>query len=111
SKFGLEVTSCASGAEALDLCGMETFDLILMDIVMPDMDGIEALRRLRSDETGRNGQTPSIALTAKLASEDISSYAAVGFDGVAGKPINVRELAQAIAPFMIGARESAPIDL
>ena len=102
SKFGLSVTTAASGPEALDLCGIETFDLILMDIVMPDMDGIETLRRLRNDETGRNAQTPAIALTAKLASEDVSSYAAVGFDGVAGKPIIVRELAQAIAPFMVG---------
>lgn len=107
SKFGLAVTTCASGAEALDLCGIETFDLILMDIVMPDMDGIETLRRLRGDETGRNSQTPAIALTAKLASEDVSSYAAVGFDGVAGKPISVRELAQAIAPFMVGIEETA----
>jgi len=101
SKFGLDVTTCASGAEALDLCGIETFDLILMDIVMPDMDGIETLRRLRNDETGRNEQTPSIALTAKLSSEDVANYASVGFDGVAGKPINVRELAQVIAPFMV----------
>jgi signal transduction histidine kinase len=107
SKFGLAVTTCASGAEALDLCGIETFDLILMDIVMPDMDGIETLRQLRGDETGRNSQTPAIALTAKLASEDVSSYAAVGFDGVAGKPISVRELAQAIAPFMVGIEEAA----
>ena len=107
TKFGLSVTTCASGPEALDLCGIETFDLILMDIVMPDMDGIETLRRLRIDETGRNGQTPAIALTAKLASDDVSSYAAVGFDGVAGKPIIVRELAQVIAPFMVGAPSPA----
>jgi signal transduction histidine kinase len=107
SKFGLAVTVCASGAEALDLCGIETFDLILMDIVMPDMDGIETLRRLRDDETGRNAQTPAIALTAKLASEDVSGYATVGFDGVARKPIVVRELAQVIAPFMVGVPEPA----
>lgn len=111
SKFGLDVTTCASGAEALDLCGIETFDLILMDIVMPDMDGIETLRRLRNDETGRNGQTPSIALTAKLSSEDVASYASVGFDGVAGKPINVRELAQVIAPFMVAEPASLQPEL
>lgn len=101
-KFGIEVQACASGAEAIDLCAMETFDVILMDIVMPDMDGIETLTRLRADATGANQSTPAIALTAKLSADDLAAYAAAGFDSVAGKPINVRELAQAIAPFMVG---------
>ena len=77
---------------------MHRFDVILMDIVMPEMDGIETLRRLRSDPDGMNRATPTIALTAKLTNEDLVSYSAAGFAGVAGKPINVRELAQAIAP-------------
>lgn len=97
SKFGMEVTVCASGGEAVDICAIQTFDLILMDIVMPDMDGIETLRRLRLDPHCLNRQTPAIALTAKLTSEDLAAYAAAGFVGVAGKPVNVRELAQAIA--------------
>ena len=97
-KFGMDVTLCASGGEALDICAMHKFDVILMDIVMPEMDGIETLRRLRSDPDGMNRATPTIALTAKLTNEDLVSYSAAGFAGVAGKPINVRELAQAIAP-------------
>lgn len=97
-KFGMDVTLCASGGEALDICALHRFDVILMDIVMPDMDGIETLRRLRSDTDGMNRETPTIALTAKLTNEDLVSYSAAGFAGVAGKPINVRELAQAIAP-------------
>ncbi|OYX49293.1 MAG: hypothetical protein B7Y90_07770 [Alphaproteobacteria bacterium 32-64-14] len=97
-KFGMDVSLCASGGEALDLCAMKSFDLILMDIVMPDMDGIETLHRLRADAQGLNRLTPAIALTAKLTNEDLAAYAAAGFAGVAGKPINVRELAQAIAP-------------
>lgn len=105
SKFGVEVTACASGEEAIDLCGIQTFDAILMDIVMPDLNGIDTLRRLRADSTCPNQQTPAIALTAKLSAEDVADYAAAGFDGVAGKPINIRELAQAIAPFMV---ERAP---
>jgi CheY-like chemotaxis protein len=100
AKFGIEVTGCASGAEALDICAMQNFDLMLMDIVMPEMDGMETLRRLRSDPECLNRLTPAIALTAKLAQEDIAAYAAAGFDGVASKPIDVRQLAQAIAPFM-----------
>lgn len=107
SKFGIEVTACASGPEAIDLCAIQTFDVILMDIVMPDMDGLETLRRLRGDATCPNQATPAIALTAKLSTGDITDYAAAGFDGVAGKPINVRELSQAIAPFMIDRAHTA----
>lgn len=103
SKFGVEVQGCASGAEAMDICAIQTFDLLLMDIVMPEMDGMETLRRLRSDPECLNRLTPAIALTAKLSEEDIAAYAAAGFDGVAAKPIDVRQLAQAIAPFMNAA--------
>ena len=99
-KFGIDVTVCASGDEALDICAIQAFDLILMDIVMPDMDGMETLRRLRTDAECPNRAAPAIALTAKLSEEDLAAYAAAGFGGVAGKPINVRELAQAIAPFL-----------
>jgi PAS domain S-box-containing protein len=104
-KFGIEVTGCASGPEAIDLCAIGAFDLILMDIVMPGMDGLETLRRLRADPSCPNQTTPAIAVTAKVSPDDVANYAAVGFDGVAGKPINVRDLAQAIAPFMV---ERAP---
>lgn len=100
-KFGVDVTCCASGDEALDICAIQTFDLILMDIVMPGIDGLETLARLRSDAECPNRNTPAIALTAKLAPEDLAAYAAGGFEGVAGKPINIRELASAIAPLII----------
>ena len=48
--------------------------------------------------------TPAIALTAKLSNEDVATYIAGGFAGVAGKPINVRELVQAIAPALAPAQ-------
>lgn len=106
-KFGIDITTSASGDEALDICSIQKFDLILMDIVMPGMDGMETLGRLRSDPECANRQTPAIALTAKLAPEDIAAYSAAGFEGVAGKPINVRELAEAIAPFMSAPKRHA----
>ncbi|MDP3494039.1 MAG: response regulator [Hyphomonadaceae bacterium] len=106
-KFGMDITCCASGDEALDICAIQNFDLILMDIVMPDMDGMETLRRLRADAECPNRETPAIALTAKQAPEDLAAYAAVGFEGSAGKPINVRELALAIAPFMADVQSNA----
>lgn len=96
-KLGLDVTLCASGNEALDICAMQAFDLILMDIVMPDMDGMETLRRLRADPHGLSCETPAIALTAKLTHDDIAAYMAAGFAGVAAKPINVSDLASEIS--------------
>ena len=107
SKFGMDITTCASGDEALDICSIQKFDLILMDIVMPEMDGMETLRRLRKDAECPNRETPVIALTAKQAPEDLAAYAAAGFEGSAGKPINVRELAMAIAPLVAEAPKAA----
>lgn len=102
-KLGIDVTLCASGPEAIDLCAIQEFDVMLLDIVMPDMDGMETLRRLRSDPDCLNRMTPAVAVTAKLSAEDLAAYTAAGFEGVAGKPINIRELAQAIAPFLVDA--------
>lgn len=96
-KLGLDVTLYASGSEALDICAIHVFDLILMDIVMPDMDGMEGLRRLRVEPNCLARETPAIALTAKLASDDIAAYMAAGFAGVATKPINVADLASEIS--------------
>jgi len=61
-------------------------------------------RGLRADPQGLNRVTPAIALTAKLSNEDVATYIAGGFAGVAGKPINVRELVQAIAPALAPAQ-------
>jgi PAS domain S-box-containing protein len=107
SRIGLEALTCSSGAEALQLCASRRFDAILMDIVMPELDGVGTLRRLRADPASPNQHTPTIALTARLAPEDLAAYAAAGFDGVAGKPISIRELAQTIAPFMLAATAAA----
>ena len=95
-KLGFDVTLCASGGEALDICAMQRFDLVLMDIVMPDMDGLETLHRLRTDPDCLNRATPAVALTAKLALDDIASYMAGGFAGVAAKPISVVDLSSEI---------------
>lgn len=97
SQMGFQVTLAASGAEAVDLCALQAFDLILMDIVMPDMNGIEALQQLRSEQHSINRTTPAIALTAKLSPGDLSSYLAAGFEGVSGKPIEIAALAREAA--------------
>ena len=107
-KLGLDVTLCASGAEALDICAVRAFDLILMDIVMPDMDGLETLRRLRDDAHSLNRATPAIALTAKVAQDDIASYFKGGFAGVSPKPVTGAGLVSEISRILtIRSRQDA----
>ncbi len=100
-KLGLDVTLCASGSEALDICSTRAFDLILMDIVMPDMGGLEVLQRLRADTQSLNRTTPAIALTAKISQDDVESYMKGGFAGVSPKPIAVAALASEISRIIV----------
>ena len=100
--LGFDVTLAASGGEALDVCAMKRFDLIMMDIVMPELDGIQTLLAIRSDRDGLNQATPGIALTAKLSPEDLEAYRGAGFDGVSGKPVDVAALTREIARVLAG---------
>jgi two-component system, cell cycle response regulator DivK len=68
--------------------------LILMDIQLPGIDGIEALRRIRADETTRG--TPIIAVTASALDRDRQKIMAAGFDGYQSKPLNVKGFMAAV---------------
>jgi CheY-like chemotaxis protein len=87
------VTIACNGREALDLAEVESFDLILMDIQMPEMDGLEATRRIRSREESTGVHVPIIALTA---SEDRQTCLAAGVDEFMAKPIRPAELTAVI---------------
>ncbi|WP_374469753.1 ATP-binding protein [Phenylobacterium sp.] len=93
--FGHEVVRAASGREALDLLGQQVFDLVLMDIQMPGMTGIEAVQALRGRD-GPNRQAPVIALTADVTSGGRQRYIDLGFTDHASKPIQVEELFEVV---------------
>jgi two-component system, cell cycle response regulator DivK len=80
----------SSGEEALALATGSTPALVLMDIQLPDMDGIEALRRLREDD--RTAGIPVLALTAQAMHGDRERFLSAGFDGYLSKPVDVPEL-------------------
>jgi CheY-like chemotaxis protein len=86
---GMAVTTATNGEEALTRWAEATFDLILMDMQMPVMDGISAVRALRAREqaSGR-ARTPIIMLTANASPEHVRAGAAAGADGHLTKPIN-----------------------
>jgi CheY-like chemotaxis protein len=85
----------ASGAEALELLAEQPVDIVLMDIHMPGMSGIEALERLRA-APGPERATPVIALTADVFSRRPDEYRALGFADFVSKPILVSGLLEAI---------------
>ena len=78
-------------------------DLILMDIQLPGMSGIEALERLRADQTTR--AIPVIAVTASVMTQDRSQIMAAGFDGYQAKPISVRGFLQAVREMLSSRRQ------
>ena len=86
------MTIAQNGQEALDLRENEDFDLILMDVQMPVMDGLEATRRIR--ETGPEGKRsiPIIALTAYAMAGDRETFLAAGMDGYVAKPVDIAKL-------------------
>ncbi len=98
----LEATTATQGIE---LATMHVPQLILMDIQLPDLDGIAALRRLRAEPT--MDAIPIIALTAFAMKGDRERFLSAGFDGYMVKPINVREFSEQVGQFCQAGRRIA----
>jgi signal transduction histidine kinase/ActR/RegA family two-component response regulator len=90
------ITCAADGEEALELLSAEAYDLVLMDINMPRLGGIETARRLRASQ-GPSRDAAVIALSGSASDEDKRACAAAGMDGFVTKPVEARELFGAIA--------------
>jgi two-component system, sensor histidine kinase and response regulator len=98
-KQGHTVTSVNNGVEALQLWEenqLHHFDIILMDVQMPEMDGLQAATRIRERELGTGAHIPIIAVTAHAMKGDRERCLAAGMDGYIAKPINPAELAKVI---------------
>ncbi len=89
--FGHQAVMACSGAEALERLSVEPFDVVLLDIHMPGMTGIEVIQRLRAC-AGPERTVPVIALTADVYSRRPAEYVALGFDDFVSKPILVAGL-------------------
>ena len=87
---GYRTLEAETGERAVALTAEHRPDLVLMDIHLPDIDGVEALRRLRADE--RTASVPVLALTAQAMEGDRERFIAAGFDGYLSKPVNIADL-------------------
>jgi signal transduction histidine kinase/DNA-binding response OmpR family regulator len=94
NKLGLRVDAVANGQEALQALSTLPYDLVLMDVQMPELDGLEATRRIRSPESAvRNHRIPVIAMTARAMQGDRETCLAAGMDGYITKPVSAQALA------------------
>jgi PAS domain S-box-containing protein len=107
---GHEVTVANNGREAVAAVETGTFDLALMDVQMPEMDGLEATAIIRRNEACNGGRRlPIIAMTAHALSGDRERCIDVGMDGYTSKPINADELFAAIKELAASQSDAAPM--
>ena len=95
---GYDVIEAVTGEDGVRMAGQTPVDLVLMDLQLPGIDGIEALRLIRAGD--RNRDIPVVAVTASAMSDERERALASGFDGYVEKPISVRALAQQVEDFM-----------
>ncbi len=91
---GYRTIEAVTGEDGVRLAQEQHPALVLMDIQLPGIDGITALKRLRADPATR--AVPVIAVTASVMTEDRAKIMAAGFDGYQGKPISVKELLETV---------------
>jgi CheY-like chemotaxis protein len=106
SQRGHAVQAVADGQQALEELKRADYDVVLMDIQMPEMDGIEATKRIRSGKNGR-ADIPIIALTAYAMKGDREKFLDNGMDGYVTKPVDFDELARTIAEVCLAAGRSS----
>ena len=103
---GHQLRLVSNGREALDMAGQQAFDLLLLDIHMPELDGFQVARAIRERERTAGGHLPIIALTARSRKEDRQRCLAAGMDDFLSKPIQAADLWAAIDR-IVAVRSSA----
>lgn len=99
SRTRVQVSKASGGLEAIDLCDIEQFDLIFMDHLMPDLDGVETFRRLRN-ESMLNADTKCVVLTANAGDNANEEYKELGFDDCLFKPVEVELLYEVLRKYI-----------
>ncbi|HEY3813434.1 MAG TPA: response regulator [Caulobacteraceae bacterium] len=104
--LGAEIVQVTDGLQAVEKARAEEYDIIIMDVRMPGLDGREATRRIRA-EAGPNQHTPIIAVTADTDKVDVDACRAAGMDWFVGKPLEPQALVQTVAQALDQAEQDA----
>jgi len=102
-KNGHRVVVAGNGKEALQVLDVHSVDLVLMDLEMPEMDGLTATAAIRAGEQGSGRRLPIIALTALDGSDDRQAALAAGMDAYLTKPVQGQRLLQALTEAVMQA--------
>jgi two-component system, sensor histidine kinase and response regulator len=108
-KRGHRVTVTANGREAVQALDADVYDLVLMDVQMPEMDGFETTAVIRSREQRTGGHLPIIALTAHAMKGDRERCLEAGMDGYLSKPIRAHELDEVLGKYLARQFAAAPV--
>jgi two-component system cell cycle response regulator DivK len=100
---GYQTLEAVTGEDGVKLAKQHVPDLVLMDIQLPGINGIEAFKQLRAD--ARTANVPVVALTASVTPTDRSAITAAGFDAFISKPINLKEFLDTVKRFADGAKK------
>ncbi len=109
--FSLDIEAVENGEQAVAAMGRSTFDLVLMDVQMPVMDGLSATRAIRALADPRASQTPIIAMTANVLPEQVATCREAGMDDHIGKPISPARLLEALAYWSTHGRSASESEL
>ncbi len=110
SKLGLEADVVGNGQEAVDICQTIHYDLILMDMMMPVMDGIEATEHIRRKERPNGHRSTIISMTANVMKEDIDRCYEAGMDDFLSKPVRLDKLRETLARWMLPQEAASQLD-
>ncbi len=100
---GYQTLEAVTGEEGVRLAKEKVPDLVLMDIQLPGINGIEAFKQIRAD--GKTARIPVVALTASVTPTDRSAISAAGFDAFVSKPINLKEFLDTVKRLIEGAKK------
>ena len=106
---GFEATGAGSGAQALQLIREQEFDLILLDWMMPDMDGLEVLKQIRTKFTAN--ELPVMMVTAKAGGDDVAMAIAAGANDYVAKPVDFARALAGVATLIKRKRSGGELDL
>ncbi len=106
-KRGHSVVIVGNGREAVEILHQQSFDVVLMDVQMPEMDGFEATKLIRARERDTGGHVPIVAMTAHAMKGDRERCLEVGMDGYISKPLNPTELFEAVESVASSSDEAA----